>query len=766
MFASSHTRHAEGRIASIVTDRRRRRMPGGAVALLAAALLLAVPATGWAQRVLVINPVDIKVCENTNATLCPNTVDDSAVYMVNLSTVPTGTVTVTLAVESDHPKPPSVSKEVLTFTPVNWSTAQSVTVTAMNDEVDNPGGFRLATIKHTATGGDFSTSKSVYVAVENDDDAAGITLADADAVTVTEGGPPSPLDTYTVVLDSEPTGTVTVSLKVGGTHPDAAAVKPASLTFTPDDWDGAQTVTVTGVPDDTAGERSAEVTYTPTGGSYENVSIDPTTVTVNDVGRTEQDVAGVIFDPSPLVIDEGGTGAYTIRLTSSPGTSNAGVTLSIPPGRAVIEKTSLGQGKLIFTAANWNVPQRVEVTVTDVPVSSDRSADITHTFTNYPVPGDTDTLSVTARDTDKKGLSVPTTEVLEFGENSFREYSVKLTSRPTGAVAVAINRVQVAGVEDANNVATVTDNETPSVLLTELTFTDANWNEAQTVFVRGFDDAVKHPGGRSMTITHTASGADYNTGVDSVDVKVKIHDVDDDPKVVIANFPVVSFPDDASETRTYTVGLSTSPSEAVTVTLDMESVKGSDGLVDGTDCASPSKSIPLRFTAASTATTLPEAQTVRICVEDDEDSPGSSRRVTITHTASGGEYSDVPAVIKRLTVTDDEDSKDTITKKLRISKVGGFSVGEANGVKETDTGGIDNEPDVDRYGTPVSYTVKLDSTDDIAVRTVTLSGHSGIIKITDRQGSCAIGPGNYYKHLEPDVWYRRRDTYGIRDWNK
>ena len=733
MLTSSHPQHAEDRTASLATDRRRRRMSGGAVVLLAAALLLAVPATGWAQRVLVIDLVDIKVCETTGCAINSNNTDN---YNVNLGTVPTGTVTVTLAVESDHPKPPSVSKELLTFTPDNWSSSQAVTVTGTDDDVDNPGGFRLATIKHTANGGGFSTNKTVHVAVENDDDAAGITLsvsdADADAVTVTEGGLPGPSDTYTVVLDSEPTGTVTVSLKVGGTHPDAATVKPASLTFTPDDWNDAQTVTVTGVPDDTAGARSAEVTYTPIGGSYENVSINPTAVTVNDVGRTEQDAAGVIFDPAPLMIDEGGTGAYTIRLTSSPGTSNAGVTLSIPPDRDVIEKTSLGQGKLIFTAANWNVPQRVEVTVKDDPVSVVRMADITHTFTNYSVPDGTNTLSVTARDTDKKGLSISiSSRALTFGENAFRRYSVKLTSKPTAAVTVTISGAKTT-------VAAVTYKD--RMPLTELTFTDANWNETQNVFVRGFDDAVKHPGGRSMTITHTADGGGYSsTDPVPVPVKVKITDVGDDPEITISDFPPERSIPDGDTPRSYMVGLSTSPSTDVTVTLDMESVKGSDGL-STTDCASASKSIPLRFTAASTATTLPEAQTVRICVEDDEDSPGSSRRVTITHTASGGEYSDVPAVIKRLTVTDDEDSKDTITKKLRISKVGGFSVGEANGVKETDTGGIDNEPDVDRYGTPVSYTVKLDSTDDIAVRTVTLSGHSGIIKITTDQAAARSNP--------------------------
>ena len=290
--------------------------------------------------------------------------------MVNLSTVPTGTVTVTVAVESDHPKPLTVNKESLTFTPATWADPQTVTVTGVNDDVDNPGGFRLTTIEHTATGGGFSTTKNVHVAVENDGDAAGIILS-KDSVAVTEGGTTviagetvSPSAPYTVALNSEPTGTVTVSLQVGGANPDAATVEPSSLTFTPDDWEKAQTVTVTGVPDDPAIERMATITHTLTGGNYDNVS-DKVEVTIDNIGPpADTDSVGVTYDPPILVIEEGGTGTYTIRLNSSPGTDKkVEVTLSIPESRDVIEKTSLGHDKLTFTDDNWNVPQRVEVTV-------------------------------------------------------------------------------------------------------------------------------------------------------------------------------------------------------------------------------------------------------------------------------------------------------------------------------------------------------------------------------------------------------------------
>ena len=714
------TRTAENRAmtASTVMETLRRRMAGAAGTLLAIALLLGMPSSGWAQRVLVINLIDIQVCENIVLDDCDTTASNAANYTVNLSTVPTGTVTVALAVESDHPKPPTVNKELLTFALDNWSVAQAITVTGIDDDVDNPGGFRLATIKHTATGGGFSTNKTVHVAVENDGDAAGITLSEiGTAVTVTEGGTDgsdNPSDSYTVELDSEPTGTVTVSLKVGGRNPDAATVEPAALTFTPDDWDDAQPVTVTGVPDDSAEDRTAMITHTPTGGSYENVSAPTKGVVIRNLGRTDQTERGVIFDPPSLVIDEGGTGAYTIRLTSSPGTNNAEVTLDIPEPRSVIERTSLGQGKLTFTDDDWDEPQQIEVTVKDNPVSQNYTAEITHSFTNYSITSGT-TLTVTAQDKNMKGLFV-SDRALTFGENSFRRYSVKLTSKPTEDVTVTITGGE-------STVANVTDKD--GTALSVLNFPVDDWNNAQTVFVRGVDDAVRHPGGRSVTIIHTASSSGDYTGVDPVPVpvEVEITDVDDDPEIKISDFPPESSIPDDGEVATlpsYTVGLSTSPSVEVTVKLEMESVKGSDGLSDGANCASPEKSIELTFSVQTApAVDDPDPQEVKICVGDNEDSPGSSRRVTITHTASGGEYSDVSAVRKLLTVTDDEDHKEGISAKLRISRVEGFSVSEDGGT-------------ADGYGTPVPYTVRLDSNDSTD-RTVTLADYSTDIKVTSSQ---------------------------------
>src|SRR5256885_630119 len=74
-----------------------------------------------------------------------------------------------------------------------------------------------------------------------DNDAAGITVVPGSGLTTTEGGGTA---TFTVVLTSQPTANVTIGLS--SSDLTEGTVAPASVTFTPGNWNTAQTVTVTG----------------------------------------------------------------------------------------------------------------------------------------------------------------------------------------------------------------------------------------------------------------------------------------------------------------------------------------------------------------------------------------------------------------------------------------------------------------------------------------------------------------------------------------
>ncbi len=184
----------------------------------------------------------------------------TAMYTVVLDSLPTADVTVALVKLGDSDAV-TLSTPTLTFTTGNWNVAQTVTVTGVNDDIDNAGDARTATITHTANGGDYVNVATALAVTVTDDDTRGVTLAtdppsDPLVITVAPGG----MADYTIVLNTEPTANV---MMVVTTVPTVATVSLNNLTFTPGDWDMPQTVTVTGVV-----IGFTEVTQTVTGGDY------------------------------------------------------------------------------------------------------------------------------------------------------------------------------------------------------------------------------------------------------------------------------------------------------------------------------------------------------------------------------------------------------------------------------------------------------------------------------------------------------------------
>ncbi len=101
------------------------------------------------------------------------------------------------------------------------------------------------------------------------------------ALRVEEGGSAS----YTVVLDTPPSGDVTV--RVGGAS-SAVSLAGAPLTFTTGTWDTPQRVTVTGVRDEDTAGATATLTHSASGGGYGAVDIASVTVAVIDATPTLQ----------------------------------------------------------------------------------------------------------------------------------------------------------------------------------------------------------------------------------------------------------------------------------------------------------------------------------------------------------------------------------------------------------------------------------------------------------------------------------------------
>ena len=162
---------------------------------------------------------------------------NTATYNVVLDSQPTGTVTV--AVQNSDPSAATVNPTSLTFDATNWNDPQRVTITGVNDDIDNSDDRREVTLTHTASGADYDDPGLVEVQTLPffvfDDDVRGITGTADDRFPVSESG----TATYTVVLDSQPTGTVTITPAVDVSSADYGALTVSgTLTFDATNWDG------------------------------------------------------------------------------------------------------------------------------------------------------------------------------------------------------------------------------------------------------------------------------------------------------------------------------------------------------------------------------------------------------------------------------------------------------------------------------------------------------------------------------------------------
>ncbi len=202
-----------------------------------------------------LNPVDVSVANQDNdggisvaptSGLITTEAGGTATFAIHLNAAPSANVHIPLS--SSNPSEGTVSPSLLIFTPINWATDQVVTVTGVNDFVqDGNKPYTIITGVASSTDPNFNGLNPADVSVVNQDD-------DVAAVNVSADGPPglSVVEghqvSYTVVLNSQPTASVTVHIASSDTV-QGGSPSPTTLTFTTGNWSNAQTVTVTAADD-------------------------------------------------------------------------------------------------------------------------------------------------------------------------------------------------------------------------------------------------------------------------------------------------------------------------------------------------------------------------------------------------------------------------------------------------------------------------------------------------------------------------------------
>ena len=87
---------------------------------------------------------------------------------------------------------------------------------------------------------------------------------------------------YTMVLDAPPSADVTISVSLASDSDADITVNKNSLTFTTEDWETAQEVTVSAAEDDDAIDGSATIAHAVSGGDYADVTADSVKATESD----------------------------------------------------------------------------------------------------------------------------------------------------------------------------------------------------------------------------------------------------------------------------------------------------------------------------------------------------------------------------------------------------------------------------------------------------------------------------------------------------
>ncbi|MBF2756095.1 MAG: hypothetical protein ISN29_12705, partial [Gammaproteobacteria bacterium AqS3] len=368
-------------------------------------------------------------------------------FTVQLRSAPTENMTVRLAASNSEV---SLDKTSLEFTPSDWGTAQTVTVTATQDSDSND------EFDQIAISGDGIRTAQVAVEV-TDDDSIRLSLS-ATQLSMNEGGSGS----FTVhLIDRPPSGSVQINL---ASTLSSVTVSPASLSFTADSWSNPQTVSLSAAQDDDKADDSAVISLTGAGVKAASVSVQV----------LDDDNLRLNLSATRLSLEEGAFANLSVSLQSTPGKAVKISLASSEPG-VTVSPTSLD-----FNSGNWSRVQTVRVSAAQDSNKSDELAVIS--LSSPDVASAAVTVAVTDDDSIRLNLSA---SQLNISEGSSTSFEVQLSAQPDSAVSVKLASTH-AGVTLSQD---------------SLSFTTGNWSTVQTVTVRAAQDADKNDESAQISLT-------------------------------------------------------------------------------------------------------------------------------------------------------------------------------------------------------------------------------------------------------------------------
>ena len=516
----------------------------------------------------------------------------SGSYTVALASEPSGNVTVTITGQGgstdltlDTDSGMAGDQATLTFTTSNWSAAQTVELTAAQDNDSNNDSITLV---HAPTGGGYGNAQNKNLAVTITDDEGltpviSMSLPSGESEMYTDDDelirPESEGGTgvlFTVSADRPLPSTLTVCVRVtesGGDRVDSGdegiqtvslpsetlttSSNTHSLTWTntnTDDQDSSVTVEV--VAPNTASCSATNGSYTVSSSDASGKLLiqddESTTVelTSSDMTMTE----GIAAHTATLTVSlsrqlyGGEVIAVPIMLATSTGarlpgsvdggsTANHDFTVAASGTEVTLANALTSNPRLVFTGHGTNTVQTATVTLTPVAGRSDGDSTpetITATLTSLGATGlgttvsggaaahsTNNAVSLTLAEPGTPGITLSTAGPLRLLETGSTTYTVVLDAAPTADVDVIFTRLS-AGIGDVHP-----DRDAVTISPSSLTFTTTNWSQPKTVTLNGVDESGTHRN-RALRINNSTDSTDTRYIGPSTLIRVN---VDDAPEV-------------------------------------------------------------------------------------------------------------------------------------------------------------------------------------------------------------------------------------------
>ncbi len=389
----------------------------------------------------------------------------------------------------------------------SWTTT---TITAEDDRIDDDGETVL--IVAVLGGRPLGTITLTIV----DDDRRGVAVSDS-ALSVREGGSAS----YTVVLNSEPTAEVEVTVRLDRTGTDVSLDKTA-LTFAPADWNVPQEIQVSAAGDsDTATDAPVTVLHRVSGGDYGSLNVPDLRVTVVETGapnlsvddrRVAEGGGAIVFD---VTLSLASSEEVTVDYATSDG---SGVDASV----AGSDYTAT-DGTVIF-AAGTTASQPIRVVILDDTVDEAEAETFVLTLSNAvnaTLAGGGQVLQVTGTIDDD---DVPRV-VVSFGSESYEavegasvEIEVNLDRDPERLLTIPLVQERRGGAAEGDYLGVpanvVFGNEVTSRTFEFTAVEDADDDDGEAVVLRfgSLPDAVTAGGDTILAILDNDGGSGGGTG--------------------------------------------------------------------------------------------------------------------------------------------------------------------------------------------------------------------------------------------------------------